>query len=349
MIKNVLIVDDDQEMLAALENGFTKYGDTFIVITAEDGQVAIDKLKKNTISLIVTDLKMPHLDGFALLQHVMENFPDIPVIVITGYSTPEMEKMAREGGAVGYIAKPFMLDSLARKIMATLRKESEGGTLHSVSSGIFLQLMEMEQKTCTIRLEDKSSGKKGVLFFRDGELLDARVNDLQAKSAAIKIFSWDKVTISIQNVCPPIENRVKSDLQPLILEASRLKDEDDALNEPQPPDEPQPVAAEEPQEVKEKAEAKPPLPDTISQIKQKLQNEVGQRSGLEDIYKDNSWGDLVKQLSTTGSLLQAGKLKLCYIDRGEPFDFILLPGREITVLTVSPKCPRDKIIQILNK
>lgn len=343
MIKNVLIVDDDQEMLVALENGFSKYGDTFVVITAEDGQIAIEKLKKNTISLIVTDLKMPRLDGFALLQHVMENYPDIPVIVITGYSTPDMEKMAREGGAIVYIAKPFMLDSLARKIMATLRKESEGGTLHSVSSGIFLQLMEMEQKTCTIRLEDKSSGKKGVLFFRDGELLDARVHDLQAKPAAIKIFSWDKVTISIQNVCPPIENRIKSDLQPLILEASRLKDEEDA------PDEPQPKAAQKPQVVKEKATAEPPPPDAISQIKQKLQNEIGQRCGLQDIYKDNSWGDLIQQLSTTGSIFQAGKLKLCYIDRGEPFDYILLPGREITVLTVSPKCPRDKIIQVLNK
>jgi len=343
MKKNVLIVDDDQEMLVALENGFSKYGDTFVVITAEDGRIAIEKLKGNTISLIVTDLKMPRLDGFALLQHVMENYPDIPVIVITGYSTPDMEKMAREGGAVGYIAKPFMLDSLARKIMATLRKESEGGTLHSVSSGIFLQLMEMEQKTCTIRLEDKSSGKKGVLFFRDGELLDARVHDLQAKSAAIKIFSWDKVTISIQNVCPPIENRIKSDLQPLILEASRLKDEDDA------PDEPQPEVTENLQVVEEKAAVKPPPPDTISQIKQKLQDEIGQRCGLEDIYKDNSWGDLIQQLSTTGSFFQAGKLKLCYIDRGEPFDYILLPGREITVLTVSPKCPRDKIIQVLSK
>lgn len=343
MIKNVLIVDDDKEMLAALENGFAKYADTFAVIKAEDGQLAIEKLKKNTISLIVTDLKMPHLDGFALLQHVMENYPDIPVIVITGYSTPDMEKMAREGGAVGYIAKPFMLDSLARKIMAALRKESEGGTLHSVSSGIFLQLMEMEQKTCTIRLEDKASGRKGVLFFRDGELLDARVNELQAKTAAIKIFSWDKVTISIQNVCPPIENRIMSELQPLILEASRKRDEIDASGESQP------AAVEKAQTVKAKEAVKAPPPDTISKIKQKLQNEIGQRCGLEDIYKDNSWSDLIRQLAKTGSFLQATKLKLCYIDRGEPFDYILLPGREITVLTVSPKCPRDKIIQVLNK
>jgi DNA-binding response OmpR family regulator len=168
MVKNVLIVDDDQEMLTSLENGLMKYKESFSVLIAQDGLDAVEKLKNKIISLVVTDLKMPRMDGFALLQHIIEHYPDIPVIIITGYSTPEMERLAKKGGAIGYIAKPFILENLARNIMATLRRESEGGTLHSVSSGIFLQLMEMEQKTCTIRLEDKNSGQKGVLFFKDG-------------------------------------------------------------------------------------------------------------------------------------------------------------------------------------
>ena len=144
MIKKVLIVDDDGEMLNALQEGFARYEDTFAILTAQNGERAIDELKNNSISLVVTDLKMPGIDGLGVLQHVMENCPDIPVIIMTAYSTPDMEKLAREGGAVGYIAKPFMLENLAKKIMATLRQESEGGTLHSVSSGIFLQLIEME-------------------------------------------------------------------------------------------------------------------------------------------------------------------------------------------------------------
>lgn len=343
MIKNVLIVDDDQEMLVALQNGFQKYEDTFAVITAENGKEAVEKLKRSTVSLIVTDLKMPRMDGFSLLQFVMENFPDIPVIVITGYSTPEMEKMAREGGAVSYIAKPFMLDSLARKIMGTLRKESEGGTLHSVSSGIFLQLMEMEQKTCTIRLEDKSSGTKGVLFFSDGELLDARVNDLQGKPAAYEIFSWDKVTISIQNVCPPIPNKVNSDLQPLILEASRLKDEADMPEEPQLPE-----------AVETKAPAEPvvatqpkPVKDPIARVRKMIEDKVGQRTGVEDIYRDKSWDGAIREWSKIGTIFGTGKFQLCYVDLGEATDHIVVPGSETLVLSVSPKCPRDKIIKVL--
>ena len=173
MIKKVLVVDDDREMLLTLKEGFQKYRDSFTTVLASDGRKAVGILKKGVISLVVTDLKMPEMDGFQLLAFIMEHYLDIPVIIITGYSTPEMEHLARQGGAVGYIAKPFLIENLARQIMTTLRKESEGGTLHNVSSGIFLQLVEMEQKTCTIRLDDKLTDKKGVLFFCDGELLDS--------------------------------------------------------------------------------------------------------------------------------------------------------------------------------
>ena len=332
MVRNVLIVDDDREMLLALKDGLSKYKETFSVLIAEDGTVAVKILKEKAVSLVVTDLKMPQMDGFALLTHIMENYPDIPVIIITGYSTPDMERLAREGGAVGYIAKPFMLEDLARDIMATLRKESEGGTLHSVSSGIFLQLMEMEQKTCTIRLEDKSTGKKGVLFFQDGELLDARVNNLQGKPAAYKIFSWEQVNISIQNVCPKMENKIESDLQPLILEVARLKDENR-------------INKKKVEEVK--AQEVEPL-DTLDDIKHKIEKQVGSNCRLEDLYIDTSLDDWAVQMSSVGDFFGIGKLKICYLDKGESNDTILLPGKNTTVISVGSKCPKDKIIQVLS-
>ena len=100
MIKKVLIVDDDGEMLDTLQEGFARYADTFEVVRAENGDMAIEALKNNTLSLVVTDLKMPGIDGLGLLQHVMESYPDIPVVIMTAYSTPEMERLAREGGAI---------------------------------------------------------------------------------------------------------------------------------------------------------------------------------------------------------------------------------------------------------
>jgi DNA-binding response OmpR family regulator len=339
MIANVLIVDDDREMLTTLEKGFAKYDDTFAVLTAEDGQTAMKILRHDTVSLVVTELKVPGIDGLGLLKHVAGSYPEIPAIVITAYSTPDMERLARQSGAVEYCSKPVMPEDLFQRIMTILRRESDGGTLHSVSSGIFLQLIEMEQKTCIIRLEDISSGQRGVLFFRDGELLDARAGRRQGKPAAQRIFSWDKVTISIQNDCPPIKNKIQSELQTLILEAARLKDEaawpDEDLGE-----------ADEPTEETDTEEVT--SSDPISRIRHAIEKRIGQAGGVEDIYQDTSWDGFVQHLSALGEFFRSGPMKLCFIGKGESSDHIIIPGRKTTVISMSPKSPRDKIMKALS-
>lgn len=334
MIKTVLLVDDDQEMLLALKGGFTRYRDSFGIQLAADGLQAVEKLKQSVISLVVTDLKMPGMDGFELLAHIMEHYPDIPVIIITGYSTPEMERLAREGGAVGYIAKPFLIENLARQIIARLNRESEGGTLHNVSSGMFLQLVEMEQKTCTIRLEDKVTAKKGILFFQNGKLLDARTNDLKGENAAYEIFSWDQVNLSIQNGCALKKRRIHGELQHLILEAARRKDE--GIEEAVAPSVLEEVA---PVDVDPNA--------YLKSIQEKIEIEVGAGCGLEDVYQDDSWNGLIFQLARIGEYFSLGELTLGYIAKGERTDYILLPGEKTTVISVNPKCPRDKMLEVL--
>jgi len=200
-------------------------------------------------------------------------------------------------------------------------------------------LIEMEQKTCTIRLEDLSSGQRGVLFFRDGELLDARACRLQGKPAAQRIFSWEKVTISIQNDCPPIDNKIQRELQTLILEAARLKDEaaspDDDLGE-----------ADEPIEKTEVEEVTSSNP--INRIRHAIETRIGQADGVEDIYQDTSWDVFIRRLSVLGKLFRSGPMKLCFVDKGELSDHIIIPGRKTTVISVSPKSPRDKIMKALS-
>ena len=347
MIKSVLLVDDDTEMLHALKEGFKRYRESFTVLLAEDGLMALEVLQKHIISLVVTDLKMPNMDGFELLAHIMQHFPDIPVIIITGYSTPEMEHLAREGGAVGYIGKPFLVENLARQILTALRKESEGGTLHNISSGMFLQLIEIEQKTCTIRLEEKASGNKGILFFSDGELFDARVNNMQGEAAAHEIFSWDAVNLSIQNGCALKENRIQSDLQPLILEAMRRKDEG-APESMHAKDEEEPEVV--PEGVMEQIESARETPaERLNKLRAKIEAEIGQQSGLEDLYQDSLWDYRVNQLSKIGAFFQLGKFMLAYIDRGDAHDYILIPGQKTTVVTVDSRCPRDKILRVISQ
>jgi CheY-like chemotaxis protein len=333
MIKTVLIVDDDQEMLLSLKEGLERFSDSFSIILAGDGLIAVEKLQEHTISLVVTDLKMPRLDGFGLLAHIMENYPHIPVVMITGYSTPKMEELAREGGAVGYIEKPFMIDDLARTIITALRRESDGGTLHGISSGIFLQLIEMEQKTCTIRVFENLTGKQGVLFFKEGQLIDARSDGLQGEPAAQEIFMWDEVTLSIQNVCTQSEKKIDRELQAILLEAMRLKDEADQKKDV-------PGALEE--EQKESF-------DSIADIQKKLEEEIGETSGVQDIYQDNSWDEFLTRFQSMGEVFNVGKLRVVFVNKEEANDYILIPGEGTIVISVNPESPRDRILQVLGE
>jgi CheY-like chemotaxis protein len=223
--RNVLIVDDDPDLLLMSREGLENYAEAFTVLTAEDGESAVEELRRNPVSLVLTDLYMPRMDGFGLLAHISEHYPDIPVIVMTGYGTPKLEKQAGRNGAVAYIQKPFMIEDLARQMRAAWRRESDGGALHGFSIGTFAQLIEAEEKTCTIRVTDRESGEKGVLYFRNGVLLDARINGLPGTEAAYVILSWEDVSFSIQNNCRMGEKRIPGDLQAILLEAMRRKDE----------------------------------------------------------------------------------------------------------------------------
>jgi len=332
MIKNVLLVDDDRAMLLALQEGFARYGDSFSVLLAGDGVEALEYLKRQPVSLVVTDLKMPRVDGFELLATIITNFPDIPVIIITGYSTPEMERLARKGGAVAFVAKPFRIDNLARRIVSMLRQEADGGTLHNVSSGMFLQLIEMEQKTCTIRLEEKTSGEKGVLFFVEGELCDARVGERQGEIAAYEIFAWDNVNLAIQNECTVRQNRINKELSSLLIEGARRSDELKAQRA-----------------ARHGGAISGSIPDdALKGVRLKIECTLGIRCAVEDVIQDERWTGRIHRISQSGERLKLGKLSLAYIDQGDSRDYLLLPA-DHAVVAVNPKCPRDKLLRLLSE
>ena len=340
MIEDVLVVDDDKEMLLSLKEGLQKYNETFAVWIAEDGFSALEEIKEKYISLVVTDLKMPRMNGFALLSYIAEKCPHIPVLIMTAYGTTEMDRLAHVGGAVGYIEKPFLIEDLAQKIIRALRKQSEGGTLNGVSSGMFLQFIELEQKTCTIRLFDTLSKKQGVLFFREGALLEARVGEVKGIDAAYEIFSWDQVNLTIQNECFQKERKIYSDLQAILLEAMRLKDEAEQTDK----------SSTKLKESKKRMEAtkdaiiREHSPDSIKKM---IKRGIGERSGVEDVSLNNSWDGLVAQMTRIGSFFNTGKLKLVYVDTDDPNDLVLIAGRKTIAVSINPRCPRERLIEVL--
>ena len=332
MKKNVLIVDDDRILRHLIKRKFQSQSRVFTTLLASDGVEAVQILKENPISIVVTDLHMPNMDGFSLLAHMSDKYPDIPVIVLTAYSTPQSKKRVLATGAAGFIEKPFVVEDLADSILTALEKESEGGTLQTVSIDMFLQLVEMEQKTCTIRVMNKETEKKGVLFFKGGELLDARIRDMHGKEAAYEIFSWDSPSLSIQDTCVLNEKVIREDLQAVLFDAMRLKDEagHDASDF-------QETAAEKINATENAVvDEKPPEPRPTKS-----------RKGIASVTKGAGWNHLMQLSGSLGGSLNAGLFKACYIDQGKENALVLLPGDVTKVVTLEKNCPGDVIRRLL--
>jgi len=221
-VKNVLIVDDEKPFLLSLTDGLASYAKDFTVVTAMNGKEAVTILDSTGVDLVVTDLRMPKMDGFELLAHMSGNYPDIPVIVITAYGTPEIEERLQDMGTFHYLEKPLEFSVLADRIFDALEASASPDRIHGISLAAFLQLLEMENKTCTLMV--KSGGKEGHLYFVKGELMEAESGEVKREEAALDIVTWDNVVMEIQYKCN-IKKNINLPLAEILMEGFRIKDE----------------------------------------------------------------------------------------------------------------------------
>jgi len=119
-LNRILIVDDEQSMRELLSIMLRKEG--YEVVTADNGEKALKAVQNDIFDLVVTDLKMPLMDGMTLLKAVKEASPDTIVIIVTAFGTTEGAEKARSLGAYDYIGKPFNNDEIKLVIQNALEK-----------------------------------------------------------------------------------------------------------------------------------------------------------------------------------------------------------------------------------
>ncbi len=125
MIKPKILVVDDEKQAAQGIKKLLDFEKKYEVDVAYDGKEAYEKLLKKTYDLVITDYKMPGMDGITLLKKIKEKFPDVEVIVVTAYGTevgPAVEAMKL--GAFDYITKPIQVDELLIQIEKALERKS---------------------------------------------------------------------------------------------------------------------------------------------------------------------------------------------------------------------------------
>lgn len=119
---SVLIVDDERSMRDFLKILLEKEG--YSVTTADSGETALDILTDQTFDVIVSDIRMPGMSGIELLEITKQSFPDLPVILITAFASPDDAVLAMKNGAFDYISKPFNVDEIKSVIKSSTTTSS---------------------------------------------------------------------------------------------------------------------------------------------------------------------------------------------------------------------------------
>src|SRR5919109_1480889 len=130
--KHLLLVDDEVALREAIAERLTDEG--FLVEQADSGEQALERLSAFAFDILITDLRLPGIDGRQLLDAALERYPDIIAIIITGYGTVKDAVEAIKQGASDFITKPFQFDALLHVLQSALeqrRLKSENAYLRS--------------------------------------------------------------------------------------------------------------------------------------------------------------------------------------------------------------------------
>lgn len=168
MVKRILVVDDEETILFTLERGLKKLGSEYEVVTARNGHDALEQLKQGHYHLVITDLKMPGMDGVELTRAIQSLSPTTAVIWITAYGSHGSEAEARSLNVHSYLRKPLDIAEIRR-----IAREAVEKVLSSTSQTDPLSGQPGDElQNCLSRLQGETAAHCVLLITTGGHIID---------------------------------------------------------------------------------------------------------------------------------------------------------------------------------
>jgi signal transduction histidine kinase len=212
----VLLVDDDTAMLKALPDMLQIRMPEVVVETADSGRAAIERILARDFDVIVTDIKMPGMDGLELLARVRELRPDTPTLLITGHGEHDLAVRALRGGAFDFIQKPIDRDYIVASLTRAIR-------MRQMTRDLDRQRLDLRRRA--IQLE-------GIVEERTRELRDAN----RAKDEFLAILAHElrnplapmrnaSEVMRLQGSNDPVLERARDIIERQVVHMARLVDD----------------------------------------------------------------------------------------------------------------------------
>jgi CheY-like chemotaxis protein len=247
--QKLLLVDADPRSVRVLEVSLKKAG--YSVTTAKDGLDALSKVELSTPDLVLSDTRLPKLDGYALVRRLKEKpeWASIPVVFLTSQKSVEDKIRGLELGVEDYLTKPiFVRELLARVNLLLARRTQENiatrsttatgrtrftGSTRDMAVVDLLQTFEVSRKSGIVHL--KSGAQTADIYFRDGKIIDAEVGRLRGEEAVYRTLIWNEAEFEV--VFSPVtrEDVLNTTTQGILMEGMRRVDEWQRLLEQLPP------------------------------------------------------------------------------------------------------------------
>ncbi len=248
--QQLLLVDSDARSLRLLEVSLKKAG--FTVTTAQDGNDALAKIDLSPPDLILTDTRLPILDGYGLVRRIKENpvWASIPIVFLTSQKSVEDKIRGLELGVEDYLTKPIFVRELIARVSILLARNARDGiaskqqnssTGRTRFAGLvadmgvvdLLQTFEVSRKAGIVHI--RNNNQEAHIYFRDGKVIDAVLGRLAGEEAVYRVLLWSEGNFEVEFCKVDMPDTIGSSTQGLLMEGMRRMDEWGKLCESIPP------------------------------------------------------------------------------------------------------------------
>jgi CheY-like chemotaxis protein len=220
MIIRCLVIDRNPIFRQELGEFIKSFRDDFQVQTVANALEATEAIAAADLSLVLCELPLMGLNS-GLVSCIVDKKPPVPLLIIGRDDSPHTAGLSALGCVKGFASRLMQPAELAGKVVLALDRYFFQGNVRGVSCSSFIQILEQNCSDCILRVINSEEDIEGLLFFKNGVLIDAVCGTNEALEAVKRVLSWQSTDIELYNFCPLRKNRINATTAMLVLQGEK--------------------------------------------------------------------------------------------------------------------------------
>jgi len=206
---HIMVVDDDPALLEALPETLRLRMNGVTVDTADSAAAALDRIASQNYDAIVTDIKMPGMDGLALLSEIRARRPDTPILIITGHGEHALAVQALRGGANDFIQKPIDRDHFVASLRRAIQAHEQNRRARDRQAALKRCASELEE------IAEKLGGEQAHVLIVDDDpaLLEALPEALRLRMGGVTVETADSAAAALDRMAARDYDAILADIK----------------------------------------------------------------------------------------------------------------------------------------